>query len=75
MSHNTSKKIDVFDKDGHKFLCSVGDIRYLDYPYLLAKYGIKYADTRKTLHNLQLEAKHKTIRNYTCVYYENLLLW
>jgi hypothetical protein len=73
VSGNPSKKIDVYDKNGGKYLCSIGDIRYLDYPYLIDKYGRTYADIRRELHNLRYEKKQ--IRNYSSVYYEKLLLW
>ena len=75
VSDNPSKKIDVYDQDGGKFLCAIGDIRYLDYPHLVEKYGEDYANARKQLYYIQQRAKNKKVRNYSQVYYENMLLW
>ena len=74
-SVNLKKKIDVYDRDGIKYICSCGDIRYLDYPTYLEKYGEEYANTKRQLHKLQLQRKQKKHKNYSALYYENLLLW
>ena len=37
-------EIKIYDKNGGKYLCSIGDIRYLDYPYLIDKYGKSLVD-------------------------------
>ena len=74
-SVNLKKKIDVYDRDGIKYICSCGDIRYLDYPTYLEKYGEQYANTKRQLHNIQLQRKQNKHKNYSALYYENLLLW
>ena len=47
------KKIDVF-KNG-KYITSIGDIRYMDYPSILAKEGKEIADKHRKLYH----ARHK----------------
>ena len=42
------KKIDVF-KNG-KYLASIGDNRYMDFPSILAKYGQEIADKHRKLY-------------------------
>ena len=42
------KKIDVF-KNG-KYITSIGDIRYMDYPSILAKEGKEIADKHRRLY-------------------------
>ena len=42
------KKIDVF-KNG-KYICSIGDIRYKDYPTFLARDGKEIADKHRKLY-------------------------
>ena len=47
------KKIDVY-KDG-KYLASIGDIRYLDFPTFLARDGLEIAEKHRRLYH----ARHK----------------
>ena len=47
------KKIDVC-KDG-KYICSIGDIRYMDYPSILTKEGQEIANKHRRLYH----ARHK----------------
>ena len=42
------KKIDVY-KNG-KYICSIGDIRYLDFPSILAKEGKDVAEKHRRLY-------------------------
>ena len=44
-SKKTNKKLDIY-KDG-RFLTSIGDIRYGDYPTFKEQYGAEYANRRK----------------------------
>lgn len=74
-SVNPHKKLDVYDKNGNKYICSVGDIRYIDYPTFFKKYGEDYAEARRQLHIIQLQRKQRKFKNYSSQYYENLLLW
>ena len=53
-SKRKHKKIDVYTKDG-KYLASIGDTRYLDYPSILAKDGKEIAEKHKKLYH----ARHK----------------
>lgn len=48
-SERKNKKIDVFDNAG-KYLASVGDSRFLDYPTYIKTKGQEYADKRKDLY-------------------------
>lgn len=43
------KKIDVFSPDGD-YICSVGDIRYKDFPHYIQSNGKEYADKRRELY-------------------------
>ena len=47
------KKIDVY-KDG-KYITSIGDNRYMDFPSILAKYGQEIANKHRRLYR----ARHK----------------
>lgn len=48
-SRRKHKKIDVYE-DG-KYIKSIGDIRYGDYPTFIKEYGQKYADMRRLLYH------------------------
>ena len=50
------KKIDVF-KDG-KYLASIGDIHFLDYPSILAKEGKEIADKHRRLYRNRHKNDH-----------------
>ena len=60
VSTNPSKKIDVY-KD-NKFIGSIGDSHYQDYPNYLKIYGQIYADNKKNLYH----ARHR--RNADVIY-------
>lgn len=47
-STKKNKKIDVYKNN--KYIVSIGDIRYNDYPTYIIKNGIKYADERRKLY-------------------------
>jgi hypothetical protein len=51
-SSNPDKKIDVFS-NGKKY--SIGDIRYLDYPHYIQKFGKSIANERRKLYH----SRHK----------------
>ena len=51
-SKNKGKKIDVYDIN-NKFLHSIGDIRYNDYPNYCIVYNKQYADERKRLYHIR----------------------
>ena len=46
-STRKDKKIDVY-KD-NKYICSIGDINYYDYPTYIQNNGITYANERRKL--------------------------
>ena len=63
------KKIDVFDRHGY-YIVSVGDNRYLDYPYYLKLYGKKIAEQKRAnYHSRHLK------NNGSAGYYAKNLLW
>lgn len=62
------KKIDVFDAKG-KYITSVGDKRYLDYPNYLKKYGKMIAEKRRKLYL----NRHKNNKGKAGFYAENIL--
>jgi len=67
-----TKKLDVYDSNGNR-ITSVGDIRYMDYPTYVIKYGKIYADERRRLYKLR---HANDINNYnTAGYWANILLW
>jgi hypothetical protein len=63
-----NKKIDVF-KDG-KFLVSIGDINYKDYPSYIQEKGLSYANERRRLYNI----RHKNDKGITGKY-AKAILW
>ena len=71
-SEKRFKKIDVFDKNGN-YIVSVGDSRYLDFPYYIKNFGIKEAIKRRRLYKLRHKAD-KDIKG-TAGYYADKLLW
>ena len=46
-----NKKIDVYKNN--IFICSIGDIRYLDYPTYITTHNKKYAEERRRLYKLR----------------------
>jgi hypothetical protein len=48
-SERKNKKIDVYDASG-KYLASIGDSRYSDYPTYINSKGKEYADKRRELY-------------------------
>ena len=71
-SHKDFKKIDVFDYHGN-YICSIGDIRYEDYPTYIETNGKHYADERRKLYRI----RHKKEKNVlgSAGYYAYNLLW
>lgn len=68
-STRKNKKIDVFNNRG-EYIVSIGDNRYLDYPYYFKLYGKKIAEQKRTNYNL----RHLN-NNGTAGYYAKKLLW
>lgn len=71
-SDKKNKKIDVYDVFG-KFIVSVGDPNYLDYPNYIKKYGKKVADERKRLYKIR-HKKDRLVKG-SAGYYADQLLW
>lgn len=67
-SRRRNKKIDVY-KDG-KYLVSIGDIRFLDYPSYINTKGKEYADKRRKLYKI----RHKDNIG-VAGYYASNILW
>ena len=70
-SQTKHKKIDVWKHD--KFICSIGDIRYGDYPTFIGLYGLKVAEDRRRLYKIRHE-KDRHIKG-TPGWYADQLLW
>jgi hypothetical protein len=71
-STHKNKKIDVLDYHNN-FICSIGDIRYKDFPTYLEENGKEYANKRRELYKI----RHKKDRSIigSCGYYADKLLW
>ena len=67
-----NKKIDVYDRN-HKYLCSIGDSRYKDYPTYYSMYGKEYAEKRRDLYFI----RHKNDMNVygTPGFFSAHILW
>ena len=70
-STKTNKKIDVYKNN--KYICSIGDSRYSDYPTYLSTHNLEYANKRKALYHLRHQ-KEKDKLN-TAGYYAYHILW
>jgi len=70
-SNKKDKKIDVY-KD-KKYICSIGDINYYDYPTYIQNNGITYANERRKLYK-QRHNKNRNIKN-SSGYYADKILW
>ena len=70
-STRKDKKIDVY-KD-NKYICSIGDINYYDYPTYIQNNGITYANERRKLYK-QRHNKYRNIKN-SSGYYADKILW
>ena len=70
-SNRKNKKIDVYKDD--KYICSIGDNRYLDFPNFAKIYGLPYAIKRKELYLLR---HHKDVNNFgTAGFFAYHILW
>ena len=69
-STKKNKKIDVY-KNG-KFIVSIGDVRYNDYPTYILKNGKKYADERKRLYYIRHNINSS---KYSADNLAKLILW
>jgi hypothetical protein len=70
-SIHKNKKIDVFDKKTNKFITSIGNLKYKDFPtYLLI--DKKLAEERRRLYKIR-HAKDKDILNSRGYYADKIL--
>ena len=71
-SNKKNKKIDVYTLD-NRYIVSIGQRGYLDYPYYLKLFGKKIADSRKK----QYKIRHKKDMSvkYSAGYYASKILW
>jgi hypothetical protein len=67
-STRKGKKIDVYDNN-NKFIVSIGDINYMDYPSYIKEKGLKYADERRRLYHV----RHKKDSNLAGKFAKNIL--
>ena len=67
-STRKGKKIDVYDNN-NKFIVSIGDINYSDYPSYIKEKGLKYADERRRLYHV----RHKKDSNLAGKFAKNIL--
>ena len=70
-STRKDKKIDVY-KD-NKYICSIGDINYYDYPTYIQNNGITYANERRKLYKIR-HNKDRNIKN-SSGYFADKILW
>ena len=66
-----NKKIDVY-KNGI-YQCSIGDIDYLDFPYIAKSYGLPFALKRRKLYHLRHHKESDKIG--TAGYFALRILW
>lgn len=71
-SHKKYKKIDVYTID-KKYITSIGDNRYLDYPQYIETKGLDYANERRLLYKKR-HAKYSD-RIGSAAYYAYHILW
>ena len=71
-SRRKYKKIDVYNKKG-EYICSIGDIRYGDYPTFMNTVGKVQAD----IHRKRYKQRHEKDRHVvgTAGYYADKILW
>ena len=70
-SARSGKKIDVY-KNG-QYVCSIGDIDYLDYDLHLKKSGRAYAEERRKAYKSRHEKDRKVL--HSAGYYADRILW
>ena len=71
-SKYANKKIDVYDSK-NKYICSVGDSTYKDYPTFIIEKGKAYANKRRKAYKIRHE-KDRLIYG-TAGYYADKILW
>ena len=70
-SNKKDKKIDVY-KD-KKYICSIGDINYYDYPTYIQNNGLAYANERRKLYKIR-HNKDRSVK-FSSGYYSDKILW
>ena len=72
-SFRKGKKIDVYSKKTGRYIVSIGDKNYLDYPTYLKYYGKQIADQRRKLYKIRHRAD-RMIKG-SAGYYADQILW
>ena len=72
VSKNPNKKIDVLDFNDN-YICSIGDIRYKDFPTYFKERGAAYAERRRDLYHRR-HSEHKD-KIGSKSFYASRLLW
>jgi len=72
VSKNPNKKIDVLDFNDN-YICSIGDIRYKDFPTYFKERGTEYAERRRDLYHRR-HMKHSNVLGSKS-FYASRLLW
>jgi len=70
-STRKDKKIDVY-KD-KKYICSIGNINYYDYPTYIQNNGLSYANERRKLYKIR-HNKDRNVKN-SSGYFVDKTLW
>ena len=70
-SNKKDKKIDVYKNK--KYICSIGDIHYYDYPTCIQNNGLAYANERRKLYKI----RHNKDRNikFSSGYFADNIIW
>jgi len=71
-STRKNKKIDVYTKD-NQYICSIGDIRYLDYPTYMEQYGESVANYHRELYKKRHQKDRLKVESKG--WYADNLLW
>jgi len=69
-STKKNKKLDIYDGN-YQFICSIGDVRYKDFPTYYKEKGKEYAEKRRKLYY----TRHKEYEWGTKGFYAKELLW
>ena len=72
VSGNPKKKIDVLDFNNN-YICSIGDIKFGDYPTFFKERGADFAERRRDLYHRR-HSKHKD-KIGSKSFYASRLLW
>ena len=72
VSRNPNKKIDVLDWNDN-FICSIGDIKYKDFPTFFKERGEAYAEKKRSLYHNRNMKRSNVLGSKS--FYASRLLW